>query len=236
MISRCYSRLYYFVLMNKNISTILFDVNETLLDLAPLKKSINSALNAQNAAEVWFSELLQYSLVESITGSYNDFSAVAAAVFKMNAQKHEKEFLEEEIQKILSPINKLSAYPDVEPGLKRLKDLGYQLVAFSNGKPSVLKKQLEFAQLEKYFDHILSVEGVKKYKPHPATYHYAIKEADAELKSSMMVAAHAWDIAGAARVDLQTAFIQRKGKFVYSLVPEPDIVVSDIIRLAAELS
>ena len=222
--------------MKAKIKTLIFDVNETLLDLEPLKKSINKALGNEHAADVWFSQLLQYSLVESITGSYHDFSAIAAAVFKMNAQKHEKEFSEEEIQRILSPINKLSAYPDVKNGLAKLKNAGFRLIAFSNGKPSVLEEQLDFAGLSKYFDDILSVDPVKKYKPHPDTYQFVLTESGITAENTMMVAAHGWDITGALRAGLQTAFIQRPGKFVFPLAEKPTLETRNIETLASELT
>ncbi len=71
---------------------LIFDVNETLLDLSPLKDSINSALENDLGFEVWFPQLLHYSLVETLTGNYRDFSEIAAAVFKMTAEKFNKNF------------------------------------------------------------------------------------------------------------------------------------------------
>ncbi|MBT8318835.1 MAG: haloacid dehalogenase type II, partial [Gramella sp.] len=124
--------------MIQKISTLIFDVNETLLDLGPLKDSIDAALG-NGAAEVWFAELLHYSLVESITGSYQDFSAIAAAVLKMNALKNKKDPSRERVSDILSPITRLQPYPDVKQGLRKLTNGGFKLVAFSNGKPSVLE-------------------------------------------------------------------------------------------------
>ena len=46
---------------------LIFDVNETLLDMEPLKHSINTALGNQYAFDIWFPQLLQYSLVETLT-------------------------------------------------------------------------------------------------------------------------------------------------------------------------
>ncbi|CAL68399.1 haloacid dehalogenase type II [Christiangramia forsetii] len=221
--------------MLKNIKTLIFDVNETLLDLDPLKTSINEALGNNQATDVWFAELLQYSLVESVTNTYHDFSEIAAAILKMNAKKYDKEFSEEEIKDILKPISQLEAYADVVEGLEKLQKTDLQLIAFSNGKPSVLKEQLEFAGLSKYFDKILSVDPVKKYKPHPETYEFVLKEAGTKKENSMMVAAHGWDITGAMRAGLRTAFIQRPGKFIFPLSQKPTIETSDILTLALEL-
>lgn len=217
------------------ISTLIFDVNETLLDLGPVKKSINNALESEQAAEVWFSQLLHYSLVESITGSYHDFSKIAAAVFKMNAEKEQKNFTEEEITEILGSITRLEAYPEVFKGLTRLKKAGYKLIAFSNGKPSVLEEQLSFSGLEVLFEQVLSVEGAQRYKPHPDSYKYALRCAESNAEDSLMIAAHAWDITGAQRAGLKTAFVQRKGKSLFPLAASPDMVVKDIQSLADKL-
>ena len=218
--------------MKNNITTLIFDVNETLLDLSPLKKSINTKLKNEQAADIWFAELLQYSLVESITGAYEDFSKIAAAVLKMNAKKYQIELTDDEVELTLEPITKLKAYEDVKAGLQKFKEAGLELIAFSNGKPSVLKEQLKYAEIDHYFDQILSVDSVQKYKPHPATYNFAVEKSSSEKENCMMVAAHGWDITGAMRAGLQTAFIEREGKFTYPLSPKPQISTDNILTLS----
>ena len=52
----------------------------------------------------------------------------------------------------------------------------------------------------------------------------------------MLVAAHAWDSIGAQRVGLQTAFVQRLGKFLYSKSPRPSLLVKDLKELAGKLA
>ena len=220
--------------MKDNLECLIFDVNETLLDMSPLKNSVNSSLG-EDTAEVWFAQLLHYSLVESITNTYHDFSEIAKAVLEMNAQKANLNLTESELQEVLSPISKLNAYPDVINGLDKLRQAGYRMIAFSNGKPSVLKEQLKFSGLTTYFDQILSVDGVKRYKPHPDTYKYALKQTNAKAESSMMVAAHGWDIAGAQKAGLKSAFIERPGKFIFPLADKPTLQFDSITGLAQEL-
>ena len=207
---------------------IIFDVNETLLNLIPLKEEINAALHNEMGFDVWFPKLLHYSLVETTTGNYSNFSEIAAATFKMISGKFDKEFSDSEIKNILSEITKLPPYPDVKPGLEALKNDGYKLIAFSNGKPDVLKAQLEFAEIDSYFDGIHSVEEIKKYKPHPESYKHILKKYQVTPKKALMVAAHAWDIMGAKRARLQTCFIERPEKELYQLAEKPDFSVSGI--------
>ena len=153
----------------------------------------------------------------------------------MNALKYDLDLSEEELQKTLKPITSLKAYPDVMPGLEDLKSSGFKLIAYSNGKPDVLRKQLEFAEIDNFFDHIESVENVKKYKPHLDSYQYIVDASEVNKSDCMMVAAHGWDIAGAGRAGLQTAFVRRPGKFPFKLAKDLDLVVETIEQLAKEL-
>jgi 2-haloacid dehalogenase len=215
---------------------IIFDVNETLLNLFPLKEEINAALENEMGFEVWFPKLLHYSLVETTTGNYKNFTEIAAATFKMTAGKFDKSFTNSEIKNILSEITKLPPYPDVKPGLQQLKNSGYKLIAFSNGKPDVLKSQLEFAEIDSFFDGIHSVEEIEKYKPHPNSYQYILDKYETKAKNALMVAAHAWDILGAKRANLKTCFIERPGKSFYHLAKKPEITVSGIDEIAENLN
>jgi len=215
---------------------LIFDVNETLLDMQPLKDSINKALENPYAFDIWFPQLLQYSLVETITGTYHDFSEIAAGVFKMTAQKLEKDFSDNEVKQILSKISELQPHEDVPHGLANLKEQGYILVALTNGKPRVALEQLKYAGLSSYFDKILSVEVVNKYKPAPETYNYVAKMFTVANSEAMLVAAHGWDITGAKRAGLRTAFVNRPGKSLYPLAESPDLTISTILELANSLN
>ncbi|MDT0676562.1 haloacid dehalogenase type II [Autumnicola musiva] len=221
--------------MNKKPQLLIFDVNETLLDMNPLKESVNSAFQNENAFDVWFPMLLQYSLVETITGQYHDFSEIAAASLQMLAEKWGFSYTEKEMKKILEPVKKLPPYPDVPKGLEKLKKADVILVALTNGKPEVAEGQLIFANIDRFFELILSVEVVKKYKPHAATYNYVLEQTGTSAENSMMVAAHGWDIAGAKSAGLRTAFIERAGKSAYPLAEKPDLQVASVTTLAEKL-
>ncbi|SKB34177.1 2-haloacid dehalogenase [Salegentibacter holothuriorum] len=214
---------------------IIFDVNETLLNLFSLKEEVNAALENEMGFEVWFPKLLHYSLVETTTGNYRNFTEIAAATFKMISGKFDKTFTNTEIKSILSEITKLPAFPDVKPGLEQLKNAGYTLIAFSNGKPDVLKSQLEFAEIDSFFDGIHSVEEIKKYKPHPESYQYILDKFEIKKNKALMVAAHPWDILGAKRANLKTCFIKRQGESFYQLAQKPDISVNGIDEILEKL-
>jgi len=214
---------------------LIFDVNETLLDLKPLKERINTKLNSTLAFDLWFPKLLQYAMVETLTGTYRDFGDIGAATLEMTAQQLSVSLSEQEIKDTLSIITQLQPHPDVMEGLEQLAAKGFRLVALTNGGQSTLEQQMQFSRLESYFDSLYSVEVVKRFKPHPKTYRYVLSKEEALPSEAMLVAAHAWDIIGAQRVGLQTAFVQRPGKFMYSKSTRPSLVVKDLKELVEKL-
>lgn len=213
---------------NKKPSVILFDVNETLMDMSPLKKKVNNILNSKRGFRIWFGTLLQYSLVDNCTGQYHDFSTIADATLDMTAKALQKEIEEDEKKEALALMKKLSAYADVEDGLKLLKQAGFRLATLTNSPMQTLTAQLEYTGLTKYFEATLSIDAVQKYKPAPESYQYAAQTLGVNKEEIMLIAAHGWDIAGAMQAGLQAAFIERKGQSLYPLVAKPQYVGKDL--------
>jgi len=214
---------------------LIFDVNETLLDLSPLRVAVNGALKNESAFDIWFQMLLHYSLVETVSLSYQDFSSMAEATLKMVSKKFKIAVPDSGLGSILGKIKELPPHKDVPHALNLLKESGFKLVAFSNGNSKVLNEQLRFAQIDIFFDGIFSVESVQKYKPHPSAYEYVLKEMQTSAKEAMMIAAHSWDVLGAKRAGMQTAFVERDGKSIYPLGEAPDLVEKTVLEIARAL-
>ncbi len=216
---------------------IIFDVNETLLDLAPLKTSVGKALGGrEDLLPLWFSTMLHYSLVETLTGDYHSFGEIGTAALMMVAEtKGIKLKYEEAKEAIVTPLHSLPPHPDVVPGLQALRADGFRIVSLTNSSTVGVETQFENAGLTDLFDERFSVDTVKKFKPHPDTYRSVLSDLGVQPDEVLMVAAHAWDLAGAKNVGLQTAFVARPGKTLYPNVARPDYVVNDLSELATVL-
>ncbi len=216
---------------------ILFDVNETLLDLTPVKESVGKALGGRpELAPLWFTTLLQYSLVATVADRYLDFGEIGAACLRMVAKNHGVELSEEEAKEAVAPMRSLPPLNDVIPALGRLRDADYRLFTLTNSSKAAVADQMRHAGLTDYFEALLSVEDVGKYKPHAAVYRWAAGRAGADVSECLLVAAHGWDVAGAAWAGMRTAFVARPGQQVFPLGPEPDYRVSSLTDLAGELT
>ncbi|MFL1896385.1 haloacid dehalogenase type II [Aquimarina sp. 2-A2] len=222
--------------MKKLPKILIFDVNETLLDLSKLKTQVNKALGSDTAFDLWFSTLLHYSLVENATGIYKDFGAVGKNTLRMVSKNLHNLLDDASIDTILSNITNLSPHPEVKASLQILKDSGFILIALTNGGQKTVEAQLEYAELTAFFDKIISVEQLKKFKPYPNTYQYVLDLYSCTPEEALLIAAHGWDIYGAQMAGLQTGFIARPGKNIYDISTAPEYVEEDLAALTKRLT
>lgn len=216
---------------------LFFDVNETLLDLQVVKDSVTRALQGKRElVPVWFTTLLQYSLVATVGDHYADFGKIGAATLQMVAAKNDMELTSEQAEAALKPIRSLPPYPEVAKVLGQLKDAGYRLLTLTNSASPALEDQMTNAGLKPYFEDLLSVESVGKFKPHRDVYAWAVERVGVSPQQCMLVAAHGWDIAGASWAGLQTAFVARPGQTLYPLADKPDYQVGNLAELVTQLS
>lgn len=217
---------------------IIFDVNETLLDLAPLRASVGKALHGRgDLLALWFSTMLHYSLVDTLTDDYHDFGQIGAAALLMVAES-QGIALEPEVarQSIVETITKLPAHEDVVPNLQALAASGFRIVSLTNSSNKGVAAQLEYAGISGLFERSFSVEDVRAFKPDPRPYQWTLRELGLRPEEVLMVAAHAWDLAGAKKVGLQTAFIQRPSTALYPNAARPDYVVRNLAELVVKLT
>ena len=214
---------------------IVFDVNETLLDLSALDHEFERVFGDASVRGAWFAQVLQNSLVATITGRYDDFGKIAGVALDMTAQRYSIELYEEDRKAILSGIRTLPAHPDVATGLNQLKGAGFRLFTLTNSPPPVVEAQLKNSGISEYFERSLSVDAIKRFKPDAEVYKMTAKELQVPVAQIRLVAAHDWDVAGALIAGCAAAFIARPGKVLNPLMPVPDIIGNDLIKVAEKI-
>ncbi len=217
---------------------IFFDVIETLLDLQAISTSAGKALDGRtDLVPLWFATMLQYSMVDTLTGNYSEFADIGAAALQMVAAENKLPLTQDEARAaIRGPIRTLPPHQDVQPGLKKLKEMGFTLVTLTNSSEAGVSEQMRHAGLEKYFDHYLSIGEIKKYKPDLEVYRWAMAEMGVAPEDAMLFAAHHWDLMGGAAAGMQTVFVTRPGRVLYPLGTKPDVTVSGVEELAEKLA
>lgn len=135
--------------------------------------------------------------------------------------------------------HRLRPWPDAVEGLTRLKRK-FIIATLSNGNVSLLTNMAKHAGLP--WDVILSAELAGHYKPDPEAYLTAAKLLDLTPGEVMMVAAHPDDLAAAARVGFQTAYVPRPLEYGPGVKAAPvtgrhfDVTAPDFNELAQRLA
>jgi 2-haloacid dehalogenase len=208
----------------------VFDVNETLLDLAALDPLFERAFGDASVRQLWFNQMLQSAFVGVMTDAYTTFGEAAGAALRMTEERRGVEVSEEDRWEILGGLRDLPPHPEVAESLDRLRDAGFRLATLTNGTQEVAEAQIENAGLADRFEQILSADTAKRLKPAPAPYRMAARSLGVPEREMRLVAAHAWDVAGAQRAGCAAAFVARQP--FDPLVTRPDVVGADLAEVA----
>lgn len=215
---------------------LLFDVNETLLDLTPVRESVGEALGGRaDLVPLWFRTTLHHSLVATVAEQRVNFAQVAAGALRAVGEGIGVELTDERAREAIAPIKSLPAHADAAPALERLRDAGVRMAALSNSPVDTLAAQLAFAGLEGFFEAAMSVEEVGVFKPHARVYRWAAERLDAPAGACMLVAAHGWDVAGARWAGLRAAFVARPGQALIPWAPAPETTGATLGEIADAL-
>jgi 2-haloacid dehalogenase len=211
---------------------LVFDVNETLLDLSALDSLFERTFGDRAARQEWFATVLLYSQTTTIAGPYADFTAIGQAALNMTAEARQVRLSERDREEIGRAVLSLPVHADVRGALDRLRAAGFRMVTLTNSAPAAVAQQLEAAGVRTYFERLFSVDAVRRFKPAPEVYALATRELGVPADRLRLIAAHAWDILGALRAGWAAAFVARPGKVLYPGGPQPDIVESDLLSVA----
>ena len=208
----------------------VFDVNETLLDLAALDPLFERVFGDASVRKLWFNQMLQSAFVATMTDAYVTFGESAAAALSMTEERQGAEVSEDDRQEILGGLRDLPPHPEVPDSLHRLREAGFRLATLTNSTQEVAEAQIENAGLADRFEQILSADTAKRLKPAPAPYRMAARALEIPERGMRLVAAHAWDVAGALRAGCAAAFVARQP--FDPLVERPDVVGADLAEVA----
>lgn len=207
---------------------IVFDVNETLLDLKDLRPHFERLFGDQAVIQQWFATLLHSSLVSTLGEDYHDFGSLAGAALEVLARRHAVALGESDLDAIVEGMKQLPPHPDVRDSLDRLRSAGLRLATLTNSSQSMVGAQMDNAALSKYFDLQLSVDEVRRFKPAPEVYQMAASRLGVPIDQVRLVAAHDWDVFGALRAGCAGAFVARGGRSYHPLYQAPDIAGPDM--------
>lgn len=222
--------------MSPTSSTIVFDVNETLSDMSPMAARFADIGAPEHLAKLWFASLLRDGFALTAAGGQKPFAELADSALRtvLHGVDVDRD-LDAAVGHVMDGFAQLAVHPDVPDGVRGLRRSGRRLVTLSNGSAQVAEQLFGAAGIRKEFERLLSVEDAGAWKPARASYEYAARTCGTELSDMLLVAVHPWDIDGAARAGMDTAWINRTGTPYPSFFTPPSLTATSLVDLAGQL-
>lgn len=196
-----------------DVRALIFDVFGSLVDwrtgiALEARAALGEALDGEAFADAW--RALYQPTMEEVRRGRLPFAKLDV-LHRRNLDRVLKDFGRDDLPEsarvhLNLAWHRLNAWPDVGPGLARLRRR-FRIAPCSNGNISLI---VDLARRNGWhWDAILGAELARDYKPKPVVYLSAAAAFDGAPAQTLMVAAHSSDLEAAAAAGLRTAFIAR---------------------------
>lgn len=179
-------------------------------------------------SSAWRTRQFEYTWLRTVAGRYEDFwrvtedaLAFAASALKLDLDSHRR-------AQLMNAYLELKAWPDVLPALKSLKTAGVRLALLSNFTRRMLEAGINHSDLGGEFDHVLSTDAVRQFKPAPRAYQMAVNAFGLKPEAIVFAAFAGWDAAGAKWFDFPTVWVNRLNSPPEQLSVMPDVTCTNL--------
>ena len=205
------------------LKSIAFDAYGTLFDVYSVSSLAEELFPGKGAqlSTIWRDKQIEYTRLRTLCDKYADFWQVTGDALDYACATLGLEPTPSSRGRLMGQYAELSAFPENAEQLLRLKDAGINLSILSNGTPWMLDQAVKASGLEGYFEHILSVDAVKRFKTAPEAYQMGPDALGCHTKEILFVSSNCWDICGATWFGYRTIWLNRHGLPLERLGVEP---------------
>jgi 2-haloacid dehalogenase len=215
---------------------IVFDVNETLLDLETLRPTFDRIFGDPAAMRRWFAHLITYSEALTLAGANVPFTDIGGSVLRMLAATRGISISDADGAELIERFASRPAHREVPAALRRLGDRGFRLFTLTDNTLDISGRQLDQAGLIHLFEGRFSVdEAVHRHKPAPEAYASVAITLEVDPSDICLVACHVWDTLGARAAGWQAGLILRTGNAPLDVGPQPTYIGDDLDDVADQL-
>ena len=214
------------------VRACVFDAFGTLFDLASAAARCNDVLGDKTAtvAQLWREKQITYTWLRATQNLHADFWQVTgdALAFTLETLAISDPAVR---QRLMSLYRKLEHFPEVPDMLRRLKAAGFTTAILSNGTPDMLRDLVASSGLDPLLDHVLSVEEVGVFKPHPSVYQLAVDRLGVSANQISFQSSNAWDAHAASAFGMRVVWCNRYGQRRERLPGAPDREIRTLAEL-----
>lgn len=210
------------------MTTVVFDLNGTLTDSAALGAPWGDAAPARFGAEV-LDEAIAMSMVDTLTGTFRRFPDLLHGALVRRATLAGLPL--EPVRAAMEAATTLPARPDAAAALDHLREHGHTVAILTNSAAVAGRHTLDAAGLLVRVDRIDGADAVRAYKPDPRVYALTVPP-----EQAWFVAAHWWDVTGAARAGFRTAWIASADVVLPATATPPDVEATDLLDAVQQIT
>ena len=194
------------------IKALVFDAYGTLYDVHSVYAKTEELCPGKGdlITQIWRLKQLEYTWLQTSLQEYRDFTFLTHASLEFALRVVGIEPSENITKPLFDKYLDLDPYPEAKDSLSKLKDLsGYKLAILSNGSTDMLSALVRNSGLDAYLDAAISVDGARKFKPHPDCYALVEKVLGFKKEDVLFVSSNSFDVAGAKHFGFKVAWIRR---------------------------
>lgn len=212
--------------------TVAFDMIGTCFSLEKPRQRLVALGVPKYTLQLWFAQTLRDAFALSQAGGYTPLKEVLAAELPRTLKMLGVEVDDTQLSRVVNSFAELDLQPEALEAFHILIEAGWKLVALTNGSEDSTRSLLNRAGVLQHFASIYSCDTIQKTKPHPDVYALPKQNVEGDV---WLVAAHAWDIAGACRSGLKTAYITQEEKDYLPVYPQPEVVADNLVEAANKI-
>jgi 2-haloacid dehalogenase len=157
----------------------------------------------------WRTRQFEYQWLRALSGRYANFERTTEDALVFAARLLRLELTQEKRRQLTAAYRDLKAWPDAARALGTLRRAGVRLAFLSNATRAMLFAGIRNSGLEGMFEHVLSTDAIRSYKPDPRAYRMAIDAFQLGAEEIGFVAFAGWDAAGAKSFGYRTFWVNR---------------------------
>jgi 2-haloacid dehalogenase len=208
----------------KRIGAVVFDAFP-VFDPRPIAALAEQLLPGRGAElmTTWRMRQFEYAWLRVVARDYADFWRCTEDALRFAASAHRLELAPAYRERLMHAYLELRPWPDVPSALVALQGAGIRLGFLSNFSPAMLDGSIRTSGLDGVFEHVLSTDRIRSYKPDPRAYQLALDAFQLPREQIVFAAFAGWDAAGAKRFGYPTFWVNRLQAPTEELgVPTPD--------------
>ena len=196
------------------IKALVFDAYGTLYDVHSVYTKTEELCPGKGdlITQIWRLKQLEYTWLQTSLQDYRDFTFLTHASLAFALRAVGIEPSDSITRPLFEKYLDLDPYPEAKGALGQLKSIGgHKLAILSNGSTGMLSALVKNSGLDVYLDATISVDGARKFKPHPDCYALVEKALDVKKDEVIFVSSNGFDVVGAKRFGFKVVWIRRGG-------------------------